>query len=70
MSSAATAAPDVRIDSYLADNGSLDSMAADVRAGLTREGLKEIPPKYFYDTRGSELFDRITRVAEYYPTRC
>lgn len=70
MSSAATAVPDVRIDSYLKEDGSLDSMAADVLEGLTREGLKEIPPKYFYDTRGSEIFDRITRLPEYYPTRC
>lgn len=70
MSTTATGAPDVRIDSYLGEDGSLDSMAADVLAGLTRDGLKEIPPKYFYDTRGSELFDRITRLPEYYPTRC
>jgi L-histidine N-alpha-methyltransferase len=70
MSIAATSGPDVRIDSYLGEDGSLDSMAADVQEGLTRDGLKEIPPKYFYDTRGSELFDRITRVPEYYPTRC
>jgi L-histidine N-alpha-methyltransferase len=32
--------------------------------------LKEIPPKYFYDARGSELFEQITRLPEYYPTRC
>jgi L-histidine N-alpha-methyltransferase len=58
----------VRIDSYL--NGSaLDSIARDVRDGLTRE-VKELPPKYFYDARGSELFDRITELPEYYPTRC
>ena len=63
-------APDVRIDCYLAENGSLGSMAEDVLRGLTRRGLKEIPPKYFYDTRGSALFDRITRLPEYYPTRC
>ena len=36
--------------------------------GLTRE-LKELSPKYFYDARGSELFDRITTLPEYYPTR-
>jgi L-histidine N-alpha-methyltransferase len=30
---------------------------------------KEIDPKYFYDTRGSELFEKITRLEEYYPTR-
>ena len=36
--------------------------------GLTRENAS-ISPKYFYDTRGSELFEAITRVPEYYPTR-
>ena len=30
---------------------------------------KTLPPKYFYDARGSELFDEITRLPEYYPTR-
>jgi L-histidine N-alpha-methyltransferase len=30
---------------------------------------KSLPPKYFYDERGSELFDEITRLPEYYPTR-
>ena len=29
---------------------------------------KQLPPKWFYDDRGSELFDEITRLAEYYPT--
>ena len=57
----------IEIDSYL-DGSSLDSMADDVRNGLTRE-LKELPPKYFYDHRGSELFEEITRVPEYYLTR-
>jgi len=66
----ATTEPDVRIDSYVQDDGSLDSMAADVLRGLGRPGLKEIPPKYFYDARGSELFEQITRLPEYYPTRC
>ena len=45
------------------------TLADDVRAGLTRDGLKEIPPKYLYDARGSALFDRITEQPEYYPTR-
>jgi len=40
----------------------------DVRDGLTRTP-KSLPPKYFYDARGSELFDRITQLQEYYPTR-
>lgn len=43
-------------------------MLADVLAGL-RLPQKELSPKYFYDTRGSELFERITRLDEYYPTR-
>jgi L-histidine N-alpha-methyltransferase len=47
----------------------LDTLVDDVRDGLTRS-LKELPPKYFYDERGSELFDQITALPEYYPTRC
>jgi L-histidine N-alpha-methyltransferase len=47
----------------------LAAMAAEVRAGLTRRPLPELPCKYFYDERGSELFERITRLPEYYPTR-
>lgn len=44
-------------------------MAADVRAGLTKP-FKELSPRYFYDHVGSELFERITELPEYYPTRC
>jgi L-histidine N-alpha-methyltransferase len=44
------------------------ALAADVRAGLTATP-KTLPPKYFYDAAGSELFDQITRLPEYYPTR-
>ena len=40
----------------------------DVRDGLSRTP-KSLPPKWFYDSVGSELFDRITRLPEYYPTR-
>ena len=40
----------------------------DVAWGLSRS-QKELPPKYFYDRRGSELFDEITRLPEYYLTR-
>ncbi|HVE94296.1 MAG TPA: L-histidine N(alpha)-methyltransferase [Acidimicrobiales bacterium] len=43
-------------------------MREDVRAGLTRTP-KDLPAIYLYDDRGSELFDEITRLAEYYPTR-
>ncbi|MFN2611949.1 MAG: L-histidine N(alpha)-methyltransferase [Solirubrobacterales bacterium] len=44
-------------------------MAADVRAGLSRP-FKELSPRYFYDERGSVLFEEITRLPEYYPSRC
>jgi L-histidine Nalpha-methyltransferase len=48
--------------------GYLAQLRADVRAGLTSP-VKTLPPKYFYDARGSELFDEITRLPEYYLTR-
>ncbi|MFF7361640.1 L-histidine N(alpha)-methyltransferase [Streptomyces sp. NPDC008125] len=44
------------------------SLRADVLAGLSRRP-RTLPPKWFYDTRGSELFEEITRLPEYYPTR-
>ena len=43
-------------------------LADDVLDGLTKP-FKEIPPKHFYDARGSELFERICELPEYYPTR-
>jgi L-histidine N-alpha-methyltransferase len=57
----------VRIDVHLRD-GVLSTIAEDVRDGLSRSP-KELQPKYFYDARGSELFEQITRLPEYYPTR-
>ncbi|TXS43798.1 L-histidine N(alpha)-methyltransferase [Streptomyces sp. OR43] len=44
------------------------ALRADVLHGLTRQP-KTLPPKWFYDARGSELFEEITRLPEYYPTR-
>ncbi|MEU6063872.1 MULTISPECIES: L-histidine N(alpha)-methyltransferase [Streptomyces] len=44
------------------------ALRADVRNGLTVTP-KTLPPKWFYDARGSELFDKITELPEYYPTR-
>ncbi|MEV7901504.1 L-histidine N(alpha)-methyltransferase [Streptomyces anulatus] len=44
------------------------ALRADVLNGLTRHP-KTLPPKWFYDARGSELFEEITRLPEYYPTR-
>jgi L-histidine N-alpha-methyltransferase len=44
------------------------SLRADVRAGLTGTP-KSLPPKWFYDKLGSDLFEQITQLPEYYPTR-
>ncbi len=43
--------------------------ASDVRAGLTRQGQKELPSKYFYDDVGSALFEVISHLPEYGLTR-
>jgi L-histidine Nalpha-methyltransferase len=56
------------MDVYLDPGALAEQMAIDVRRGLTGTP-KTLPPKYFYDARGSELFDEITRLPEYYPTR-
>ena len=48
--------------------GERDDFAAAVRAGLTA-GAKSIPCRFLYDARGSLLFERITELPEYYPTR-
>lgn len=53
---------------HLTEAGLRSAMERDVRAGLTAD-VKQIPPVYFYDDRGSQLFDQITRLPEYYPTR-
>jgi L-histidine Nalpha-methyltransferase len=47
---------------------SRQQMVRDVRAGLTKSP-KQLSPKYFYDERGSELFEEITQLPEYYLTR-
>jgi len=61
-------ASQIEIEVHLPEGGALAGLAEDVREGLSSP-FKELPPKYFYDERGSELFDRITRLPEYYPTR-
>ena len=50
------------------DAAARDSLTSDVRRGLAR-AQKALPPKYFYDRAGSELFEEITRLPEYYLTR-
>jgi L-histidine N-alpha-methyltransferase len=56
------------IDVHLTGDDLRAAMEGDVRSGLTGDP-KSLPPVYFYDDRGSRLFDEITRLPEYYPTR-
>ena len=58
----------IAIDVHLPEGGPLAGLAVDARMGLSAP-FKELPPKYFYDERGSILFEEITRLPEYYPTR-
>ncbi|MEV0911351.1 L-histidine N(alpha)-methyltransferase [Streptomyces hokutonensis] len=52
----------------LPDDATDAALRADVLHGLTRTP-KTLPPKWFYDAHGSELFEQITELPEYYPTR-
>ncbi|MCE0763014.1 L-histidine N(alpha)-methyltransferase [Pseudonocardia kujensis] len=56
------------LDVHLTAADAEAALRADARAGLTADP-KELPPKYFYDARGSALFEKITELPEYYPTR-
>ena len=56
-----------RLHNFLRDNFA-ENIAAEVRAGLTSHP-KSLPSKYFYDARGSALFERICDLPEYYQTR-
>jgi len=53
---------------YLDLSPDTESMLESVREGLSSE-QKTLPSKYFYDARGSQLFDKICELEEYYPTR-
>ena len=55
------------IDVLLSPDDLDAALRTDVRVGLTSTP-KTLPPKWFYDDRGCELFDQITRLPEYYPT--
>lgn len=59
---------DLSLDNYLAADAADAALRRDVRDGLTQQP-KTLPPKWFYDAVGSDLFDQITRLPEYYPTR-
>jgi L-histidine N-alpha-methyltransferase len=56
------------LDVHLDADDLARTLRADVIAGLTGDP-KSLPPKWFYDARGSELFELITELPEYYPTR-
>ena len=57
---------DIRV--YLGPDDLTQAFRNDVHAGLTA-AFKELPPKWLYDDRGCDLFEEITRLDEYYPTR-
>lgn len=54
-------------DVHLDPDWAQRALVSDVRQGLSRHPLR-LPPRWLYDDRGSELFDRVTRLDEYYPT--
>ena len=56
------------LSNYLAADSAAQALRRDVHDGLTQTP-KSLPPKWFYDSTGSDLFDQITRLPEYYPTR-
>ncbi|MGW6445019.1 L-histidine N(alpha)-methyltransferase [Lentzea sp. NPDC055074] len=56
------------LDVHLTPEDAAHALRADVRAGLTADP-KWVSPKWFYDAVGSALFEDITRLPEYYPTR-
>ncbi len=60
--------PASTLEVQLTERDLLDAMRDDVAAGLTAP-RKTLPPTYFYDARGSQLFEEITQLPEYYPTR-
>jgi L-histidine N-alpha-methyltransferase len=57
-----------RITRTLPEDATAAALRADVLHGLTSDP-KALPPKWFYDARGSDLFEQITELPEYYPTR-
>jgi L-histidine N-alpha-methyltransferase len=58
----------VTVEVHVGPDDRRRALERDVRAGLTAP-QKSLPPVWFYDERGSLLFDEITRLPEYYPTR-
>jgi L-histidine Nalpha-methyltransferase len=61
-------ASSLSLSNHLAADSAARALRRDVHDGL-RQTPKSLPPKWFYDSVGSDLFDQITRLPEYYPTR-
>ena len=61
----------VTVEVHVRPGDARRALRSEVLAGLCGDcDPKELSPKWFYDERGSQLFDEITRLPEYYPTRC
>ena len=56
------------LSNHLAEDSAYHALRRDVLEGMLKTP-KSLPPKWFYDSVGSDLFDQITRLPEYYPTR-
>ena len=67
-SSRRTTGPPVTVEVHIGPDDRRHALERDVRSGLTTAD-KHLPPVWFYDEKGSLLFDEITRLPEYYPTR-
>jgi L-histidine N-alpha-methyltransferase len=61
--------PAVTVEVHLSPDDLRRALVEDATTGLS-SSPKSMPPVWFYDDRGSALFDEITRLPEYYPTRC
>ncbi len=59
---------DIALDVHISPEKLLEELRSDVRQGLTASP-KWLSPKWFYDAAGSALFEQITELPEYYPTR-
>jgi L-histidine Nalpha-methyltransferase len=62
-----TAESPITVDVHLGPDDITEALRHDVRSGLTGEP-RTLPPKWFYDDHGCDLFDQITHLPEYYPT--
>ncbi len=59
--------PSITIDRHLDSSRLDDEMAHEIRRSFSRRPIV-LAPRWLYDDHGSDLFDRITRLTEYYPT--